>query len=282
MPSLPYSTSGCATAPTRASRPLYNANHMAKLPRLILLAAAALPLTLSAQLADDYTVPNAPCCLLGTARGLANSLQDWNQLGRYHADDEKLKAQPSDSARVVFFGDSITDNWKLSNFFGAKPYINRGIGGQVTSQMLVRMYPDVIDLKPAAMVLLAGTNDIARNNGPQTPTMIEENIMAITELAKAHNIKVILCSVTPIADYGRQKMSEGRPPADILKMNAWMKDYAAKSGAIYADYFSVLIDDKGMMKPGISMDGLHPNEQGYNLMAPVAQAAIDQALAAKP
>jgi lysophospholipase L1-like esterase len=140
------------------------------------------------------------------------------------------------------------------------------------------MYPDVIDLKPAVMILLAGTNDIARNNGPTTLAMIEENIMAITELAQGHGIKVILCSVTPIADYGRQKMSEGRPPADILKVNSWMKEYAAKVGAIYADYFSALVDDKGMMKPGISMDGLHPNDEGYKLMAPVAQAAIDQAL----
>jgi len=127
-------------------------------------------------------------------------------------------------------------------------------------------------------VLLAGTNDIARNNGPSTAAMIEENTMAITELAQAHGIKVILCSVTPIADYGRAKMSEGRPPADILKVNAWMKDYAAKVGAIYADYFGALVDDKGMLKPGISMDGLHPNPQGYDLMSPVVQAAIDQAL----
>lgn len=251
------------------------------MPRLscaLLLAAAALPASLSAQLVEDYNPPRSPCCLLGAAQGLANALQDWNGLGRYHADDERIKAQPPDPGRVVFFGDSITDNWKLPNFFGTKPYINRGIGGQVTSQMLVRMYPDVIDLKPAVMVLLAGTNDIARNNGPSTAAMIEENIMAISELARVHGIQVVLCSVTPIADYGRAKMSEGRPPSDILKINAWMKDYAAKTGAIYADYYSVLVDANGMMKPGISADGLHPNTEGYNLMVPVVQAAIDQAL----
>ncbi len=251
---------------------------MSNASSLLLLAAVALPLTLSAQIVDDYNPPRAQCCLLGTAQTLANALQDWNQMGRYHADNEKLKAQPTDPARVVFFGDSITDGWKLANSFPGKPYVNRGIGGQVTSQMLVRMYADVIDLKPAAMTLLAGTNDIARNNGPVTLEMIEENTMAITELAQAHGIKVILCSVTPIADYGRAKMSEGRPPSDILKVNAWMKAYAAKVGAIYADYFSALVDDKGMMKPGISADGLHPNEEGYKLMAPVVQAAIDQAL----
>lgn len=251
---------------------------MPRLSYLLLFAAAALPLTVSAQLVDDYNPPRTNCCLAGTAQTLANQLQDWNALGRYHADDEKLKAEPADPDRVVFLGDSITDIWRLANFFPGKPYINRGISGQVTSQMLVRMFPDVIDLKPAAMILLAGTNDIARNNGPETSAMIEENIMAMTELAQAHGIKVILCSVTPIADYGRARMSEGRPPADILKINAWMKDYAAKTGAIYADYFSALVDNNGFMKPGISMDGLHPNQEGFKLLAPVAQASIDQAL----
>lgn len=251
---------------------------MPKPSYFLLLAASLLPLTASAQIVDDYNPPKAACCLASAGQNLANGLLDWNALGRYHADDEKLKAQPADPGRVVFLGDSITDIWKLGTFFAGKPYVNRGISGQVTSQMLVRMYPDVIDLKPAAMILLAGTNDIARNNGPTTLAMIEENIMAITELAHGHGIKVILCSVTPIADYGRQKMSEGRPPADILKVNSWMKEYAAKVGAIYADYFSALVDDKGMMKPGISMDGLHPNDEGFKLMAPVAQAAIDQAL----
>ena len=251
---------------------------MSRLTSSLLLAAIALPFTLSAQLADDFNPPRGACCLAGAAQNLANQLQDWNQLGRYHADDEKLKAAAPDPNRVVFLGDSITDTWHPDTFFPGKGYINRGISGQVTSQMLVRMYPDVIDLKPAAMILLAGTNDIARNNGMETAAMIEENIMAITELAKLHGIKVILCSVTPIADYGRAKMSEGRPPADILKLNAWMKDYAAKNGAIYCDYFSALVDDKGFLKPGISMDGLHPNADGFKIMGPIAQAAIDEAL----
>src|SRR5437762_104781 len=130
-----------------------------------------------AQLTDEFNVPNANCCLLNTARSLADQLQDWNQLGRYHQANEQLKQQPAGSGRVVFMGDSITDFWNLSESFPGKPYVNRGIGGQVTAQMLVRMYPDVINLKPAAMVLLAGTNDIARNNGPVTLRMIEEDIM---------------------------------------------------------------------------------------------------------
>lgn len=248
---------------------------------LLAFAMASLPLCLHAQLADQYTPPANACCQASAAQRLADALQDWDALGRYHADDEKLKAQPADPNRVVFLGDSITDGWKLDVSFPGKPYVNRGISGQVTSQMLVRMYPDVIDLKPAAVILLGATNDIARNNGPETLTMIQENIMAITELAKLHNIKVILCSVTPIADYGRNKMSTGRPPSDILKVNAWMKDYAAKTGETYCDYFSALVDDKGFLKPGISMDGLHPNADGYKLMAPVAQAAIDQVLIKK-
>lgn len=250
---------------------------MLRLPYLLLFAAVALPVSLGAQLVDQYNPPPSGCCQASAAMRLANALQDWDQLGRFHADDERLRTQP-DPNRVVFLGDSITDFWKLDASFPGKSYVNRGISGQVTSQMLVRMYPDVIDLKPAAVILLAGTNDIARNNGPETITMIEENIMAITELAKVHNIKVILCAVMPIADYGRVKMSEGRPPADILKVNAWMKEYAAKSGAIYCDYYGATVDPNGFLKSGISMDGLHPTPEGYKLMAPVAEAAIEQAL----
>lgn len=239
----------------------------------ILVSVAA-----QAQLVDEFKPPRGNCCLPSSAQTLADALQDWNQLGRYHADNEALKKQPPDPKRVVFLGDSITDIWKLAESFPGKPYVNRGISGQTTPQMLVRMFPDVIDLKPAAVILLAGTNDIARNTGPATVTMVEENIQAIAELAKLHGIKVILCSVTPISDYARRPMSPGRPPVDILKLNSWMKEYAAKAGAIYADYYSILVDDKGMLKEGISADGLHPNPKGYELMAPVAEAAIELAL----
>jgi lysophospholipase L1-like esterase len=239
---------------------------------LLLLAAA------QAQTVDDFKSPRTQCCLPGSIQRLAAQLDDWNQLGQFYAANEDLKKQPADPKRVVFMGDSITIGWRLEDSFPGKPYVNRGIGGQTTPQMLVRMFPDVIDLKPAAVIILAGTNDIARNTGPMTPAMIEENFQAMTELAQAHGIKVILCSVTPIADYGRVKMSEGRPPSDILKLNAWMKEYAAKAHAVYADYFSVLVDGTGALKPGISQDGLHPNADGYKLMAPVAEAAIAKAL----
>jgi lysophospholipase L1-like esterase len=168
--------------------------------------------------------------------------------------------------------------WKLADSFPGKPYVNRGISGQTTPQMLVRMYPDVVDLDPAAFILLAGTNDIARNTGPETLTMIEENMQAMTDLARAHGVKAILCSVTSISDYTARKQSDQRPPADILKLNAWLREYAAKVHAEYVDYYSALVDEKGMLKDGYSADGLHPNAKGYELMAPLAEAAIARAL----
>jgi lysophospholipase L1-like esterase len=252
---------------------------MKGLPLLCAAGILAIPALANAQLADEYKPPRGNCCLPNAAQTLANQLQDWNQLGRYHDANQELMKQPVPAGRVVFMGDSITDGWKLDQSFPNKPYVNRGISGQTTPQMLVRMFPDVINLKPAAMIVLAGTNDIARNTGPTTLKMIQDNVQAMTELAQAHGIKVILCSVTPIADYGRAPQSQQRPPADILKMNDWLKTYATKSGAIYADYFSALVDAKGFLKEGISMDGLHPNPMGYALMAPVAEAAIQKALA---
>jgi lysophospholipase L1-like esterase len=239
----------------------------------LLLAVAA-----QAQVVDEYKAPRGACCLPGAAQHLVDQLQDWNMLGTFYAANEELKKQPADPKRVVFMGDSITIGWNLSQSFPGKPYVNRGISGQTTPQMLVRMFPDVIDLKPAAVLIYAGTNDVARNTGPETFAMIEENFQAMTELAQAHGIKVVLCSITPIADYGPRKMSEDHPPADILKINAWLKEYAARSRAVYADYFSAVADDKGMLKVGISRDGLHPNADGYKLMVPVAEAAIAKAL----
>jgi lysophospholipase L1-like esterase len=245
---------------------------------LLLMALALRPDVARAQLVDEYKPPPGRCCIAGAAQTLADQLQDWNQLGRYHTANEQLMKQPVEAGRVVFMGDSITDGWRLDQTFAGKPYVNRGISGQTTPQMLVRMFPDVINLKPAAMIVLAGTNDIARNTGSTTLKMIEDNIQAMTELAQGHGIKVILCSVTPIADYGRTPQTTQRPPADILRLNEWMKAYAAKSGAIYADYFSALVDAKGMLKDGISMDGLHPSAAGYALMASIADAAIQKAL----
>ncbi|HEX5433349.1 MAG TPA: SGNH/GDSL hydrolase family protein [Candidatus Angelobacter sp.] len=245
---------------------------------LLLLPFFGLCTNLRAQLVQEFNPPKAGCCLTTAAQRLADELQDWNQLGRYHQDDLRLEAQPRGPGRVVFLGDSITDIWKLDKFFRGKPYVNRGISGQTTPQMLVRMYPDVIDLKPDAVILLAGTNDIARNTGPATEKMIEENYRAITELAQAHHIKVIICSLTPVSDYTARPQTVRRPPAQILKLNVWIKGYAARVHATFADYYSALEDSKGMLKDGYSNDGLHPNDRGFALLAPVAEAAIEKAL----
>jgi lysophospholipase L1-like esterase len=244
----------------------------------ILLLFCIFTAAASAQLVEDFRPPKAGCCLPSRFQELTDQLQDWNQLGRYHEDNRALRAAAPEPGRVVFLGDSITDGWKLAQSFPGKPYVNRGISGQTTAQMLVRLFPDVINLRPRALIVLAGTNDIARNTGMQTLEMIGQNVQAITELAQAHGIKVILCSVMPVSDYTARKQTERRPPADILKLNAWLKEYAAKSGAIYADYFAATADGSGLLKQEISQDGLHPNGQGYALMAPVAEAAIQQAL----
>lgn len=170
----------------------------------LLLSLACLVFLVSttgfSQLVQSFNPSQGSCCRSSLAKHVASMLDDWNQMG-YHADDERLERETAPAGRVVFMGDSITDFWKLADFFPGKPYVNRGISGQVTSQMLVRMFPDVIDLHPAAVIVLAGTNDIAGNYGPETPQMVEENLEAMTELAERHGIRVILCSLTPVSDY---------------------------------------------------------------------------------
>lgn len=230
-----------------------------------------------AQIATAFNPPRAGCCLAGTAQNLADQLKDWNQLGRYHAANEALRKLPADPKRVVFMGDSITDGWPLAEAFPGRPYVNRGISGQTTAQMLVRMYPDVIALQPAAMVLLAGTNDIAANNGPQTLDMIRQNLMAMVELAQVHHINVILCALTPIS----ARQSEHRPAADILKLNGWLKEYAARNKIAYVDYHSAVVDAQGEFRGGYSDDGLHPNARGYQLMRAAVSKALDDAVVAK-
>jgi len=244
----------------------------------LLLGTLLVPAAAPGQVVEQFAPPRANCCLPSTAKSLADQLQDWNQLGRYYADNQRLQQLPPDPGRVVFLGDSITDGWRLAQYFPGKPYVNRGISGQTTPQMLVRLFPDIIALKPAALLVFAGTNDIAGNTGPSTLTMIEDNLQAITELAQAHGIKVILCSVTPVSDYTTRKQTPQRPPADILKLNAWIRGYAARANAVFADYFAALVDETGMLKEGFSADGLHPNDKGYALLVPVAEAAIAKAL----
>jgi lysophospholipase L1-like esterase len=207
-------------------------------------------------------------------------LKDWPELARYHDDNARLVPPAAGETRVVFMGDSITDGWgrQYGQFFPGKPYVNRGISGQTTPQMLIRFRPDVIALKPKVVVILAGTNDIAGNTGPMTLEAIEDNLTSMAELAKANDIRVVLSSVMPVCDYIRPQTAR-RPPEKIVALNAWMKDYAAKNGFVYLDYYSATIDDKQMFKQELTYDGLHPNAAGYELMAPLAEKAVATALA---
>ncbi len=180
-------------------------------------------------------------------------------------------------------GDSITDAWgrRYGKFFPGKPYINRGISGQTTPQMLIRFRPDVLAHKPKAVVILAGTNDIAGNTGPMTLEEIEGNLQSMAELARANGIRVILSSVMPVCDYIRPQTPR-RPMEKIKALNEWIKAYAAKNGHTYLDYFPAMVDDKGFLKQELTYDGLHPNDAGYEAIEPVAAKAIADALKRKP
>jgi lysophospholipase L1-like esterase len=210
-------------------------------------------------------------------------LADWPQLGRYRADNAALPPVGADEQRVVFYGDSITDGWgrrpDTGEFFPGKPYVNRGISGQTTPQMVVRFRQDVINLHPAAVVILAGTNDVAGNTGPMTPEMTEDNFRSMVDLAKGNGIRVIVASITPAADY---PWKHGLTPAPKIKaLNDWLKGYCVTHSVTYLDYYSSLVADDGGMKPGTSFDGVHPNAAGYAIMGPLAQAAVDKTLGGK-
>jgi lysophospholipase L1-like esterase len=181
---------------------------------------------------------------------------------------------------VVFFGDSITDAWGRSpttgEFFPGKPYVNRGISGQTTPQMLVRFQQDVVHLHPAAVVILAGTNDIAGNTGPSTQQMIEDNYTSMAEIAKQDGIKVVFASITPAFAY---PWKPGIQPVErIRELNKWLQDFCSRNGCVYLDYYSSMADAQGAMLPGLSSDGVHPTAKGYAVMAPLAEHAIAQAL----
>lgn len=207
--------------------------------------------------------------------------------GRYREANAKLVAPAKAENRIVFMGDSITDSWKLNEYFPNQPFVNRGISGQTTSQMLLRFRPDVIDLKPKIVVILAGTNDISANSGPITLEGIEGNIMSMVELAQANGINVVLSSILPVSDYNKNKAGEAiirtvqRQPAQILTLNNWMKKYAADNNLVYLDYFSATVDAKGFLKAEIANDGLHPNAKGYEIMQPLAEEAIKTVLKKK-
>ncbi|HUN61653.1 MAG TPA: SGNH/GDSL hydrolase family protein [Candidatus Sulfotelmatobacter sp.] len=211
---------------------------------------------------------------------------DWAFLAKYRGANQELGAPKGGETRVVFMGDSITEGWGMKGsggesdrgaFFPGKPYVNRGISGQTTPQMLVRFRQDVIELKPKVVVLLAGTNDIAENTGKMTLEETEGNVASMSELARANAIRVVLCSVLPASDF---RWHPGLEPAlKIRALNEWIQGYAAKNGFVYVDYYSHMVNDAGGLKSELSPDGVHPNAAGYAIMAPLAEAGIAAALA---
>jgi lysophospholipase L1-like esterase len=234
--------------------------------------------------------PGASCPEMASAltrlMGADARQRDWPQLGRYR-EDNRTRAKPAaGESRVVFMGDSITDAWpngRFGDYFATHTaYVGRGISGQTTPQMLIRFRSDVIDLDPKVVVILAGTNDIAGNTGTMTNEEIQNNLMSMAELAKAHKIKVVLSSILPTSNYhvvptlGPQTAL--RPMERIRVLNDWMKKYAAAEGHVYLDYVAAMSDPSGLLRAELSADDLHPNAQGYAIMAPLAEAAIKQAL----
>jgi lysophospholipase L1-like esterase len=203
---------------------------------------------------------------------------DWPGLGRYHDANLKLATPAATESRVVFMGDSITDAWgkHFDKYFPGKPYVGRGISGQTTPQMLVRFRADVIALAPKVVVILAGTNDVAGNTGPETPEMIEDNFASMVDLAKLNGIRVVLCSILPVFDYPWKPGLE--PAQKIVDLNKWLKDYAARSGSVYVDYFAAMVDENQGCKTELCSDGVHPTEAGYAVMVPLVEKGIADAL----
>jgi lysophospholipase L1-like esterase len=253
-------------------------------PLIICFPLMAVALTAQQPPAID-AVPSCPELATALTAVVRNDVRvrDWANLARYREPNRTLPA--ATGPRVVFMGDSITDAWpqpRYGDFFTGKPYVGRGISGQTTPQMLVRFRPDVIDLKPKAVVILAGTNDIAGNTGYISNEDIQGNLASMSELAKAHGIKVVLSSILPVSAYhtapNGAPQTTLRPMERIRTLNDWMKKYAAAERHVYLDYFSAMVDDKGLLREELSGDDLHPNAKGYAVMGPLAEAAVLQAL----
>lgn len=212
---------------------------------------------------------------------LAPSLmQDFGERYLYAPADAALPPSHGEK-RVVFLGDSITDRWDLPSYFSGKPYVNRGIGSQVTAQLLLRFHQDVVALKPAAVVILAGVNDVQGFMQQETAESIEANDEAMADIADAHGIRVVFGSILPVNDYSdaARDVVKERHPDELRMINAWLKAFCARRGYVYADYYSALVDEHGLMQRGLTDDGVHPLAAGYARMAPIAEAAIERALA---
>ena len=204
--------------------------------------------------------------------------QDWANLKRFQTENAALEIPASDDHRIVFMGNSITDSWSQMRpeFFADKPYVNRGISGQTSPQMLLRFRQDVVDLKPSVVVILAGTNDIAENTGPSTIKMISDNIISMVQLAKSNNITAVICSVLPVYDFPWRKGLE--PSEKIIKLNAVLKTYAKNHHIEYIDYFSAMVNDVNGLKEDLGYDGVHPNAAGYAVMESIFEEAISNVL----
>ena len=209
---------------------------------------------------------------------LQQILKDWANLNRYKNENAKLVLTGSNKNRIVFMGNSITEEWKRfqPEFFSDNKYINRGISGQTTPQMLIRFRPDVIDLRPTAVVILAGINDIAENTGPSTVKMIAGNIISMAELAESNGIKVIISSILPASGFSWSPIHD--PPPKILAINTIIKNYAEKNGMTYLDYYSSMVNDQEGLKKEYGLDEVHPNKKGYEIMSILVEKAITETL----
>lgn len=230
------------------------------------------------ELRDDFMRLDSHFRALTVAEDARLVNPDPANLARYAEANRLLAAPHPDKPRVVFFGDSITDFWRLNEYFPDSDYVNRGISGQTTGEMLQRFQADVVSLHPEAVLILAGTNDLARGISVGA---IENNYLAMATLAQAGKIKVIFASVTPVSDYHKDQnpayeRTPGRPPASILDLNTWLRALCTSQGFQYVDYFSALVDGEGRVKADFADDGLHPNAMGYRAMGPLALAAIDK------
>jgi lysophospholipase L1-like esterase len=256
------------------------------LAQTALLGCLAAPSAAQTAQAPPPPVPDCPDVARAVRDMMTNDarLRDWPNLTRYRQANADLQ-RSGDAVPVVFLGDSITDRWDdegSGGFFPGRHYVNRGIGGQTTPQMLIRLRPDVLSHHPKVMLLLAGTNDIAGNTGPMSDQDIEQNIAAIAELSAANGVKVVLAGILPISDYHQKPDVVAqvirRPMSRIAAVNAWIKQYASEHGHLFLDYAPAISDARGMLKAEFSEDDLHPNALGYAQMAPLAEAAIAKAM----
>lgn len=226
--------------------------------------------------------PDSPDTQRARMERMEKWLNDWANLARFADANAALPSATPKENRVVFMGDSITQGWKLDQAFPGKPYINRGISGQTTPQMLIRFRPDVVDLKPTVVVILAGTNDIAGNTGPMTLKQIEDNLASMADIARANGIRVVLSSVMPVyPSEKRMQFFKERPPEKIVELNQWIRSYCERNHIVYLDYFSAMVGADGLLKRDLAEDGLHPNDTGHKIMAPLAEAAIEKAIKQK-